>query len=161
LVEERRRRLTRYRLARDEEMMADLQKSYELHEQVRDERAAERLAAFLTALPPRYRHTFEFRHKSWLNDDVYALLAEHHIALCVPDRPDLPRDVRLVTDWTYLRLHGSDHEDGDYSRSELERWAGCIREFAHGGADVWAYFDNDQHGFAIANARWLRSLLAL
>jgi uncharacterized protein YecE (DUF72 family) len=120
----------------------------------------ERLAAFLAELPRNHGHAFEFRHKSWLTDGVYSLLAEHRAALCIPDRPDLPQDVRCVTDWSYVRLHGSNHNDGHYSQSELDTWAKRIEGFAADGADVWVYFDNDQQGFAIDNARYLRRVLS-
>jgi uncharacterized protein YecE (DUF72 family) len=106
-------------------------------------------------------HTFEFRHKSWLVPEVYALLGEHRAALCIPDRPDLPQDIRCTTDWSYVRLHGSNHDEGDYNDDELRAWAKRIREFASAGADVYAYFDNDQQGFAIGNAGRLRELLDL
>ncbi len=125
------------------------------------QRDDERLAAFLAELPRQHIHAFEFRHKSWLTDDVYALLSEHRAALCVPDRPDLPQDVRCVTDWSYVRLHGSNHDNGNYSQAELNTWADRIRAFADNGADVWVYFDNDQHGFAIENARSLRETLGI
>ena len=121
----------------------------------------ERLGAFLKALPRSHLHTFEFRHKSWLAPEVYTLLGEHRAAMCIPDRPDLPRDIRATTDWIYLRLHGSDHDEGDYGQEELGVWAGRIREFLDDGLDVWAYFDNDQHGFAVKNARYLRERLGI
>ena len=121
----------------------------------------ERLAAFLAALPRNHLHTFEFRHKSWLAPEVYGLLGEHRAALCIPDRPDLPQEIRCTADWSYVRLHGSNHDEGNYSGSELDAWAQRIRAFADDGADVWAYFDNDQHGFAIQNAQGLRERLGL
>ena len=121
----------------------------------------ERLADFLKALPRKYDHTFEFRHKSWLDAAVYELLGEHRVALCIPDRPDLPQDIRCTTDWSYIRLHSSNHDDGDYSHRDLSTWAKRIREFADDGADVWVYFDNDQHGFAIENARYIREKLGI
>lgn len=124
------------------------------------QRDDERLGAFLAALPRQHLHAFEFRHKSWLVQDIYDLLAEHRVALCVPDRPDLPQDVRCVTDWAYVRLHGSNHDEGNYSDAELRMWADRIGSFMASGAAVWAYFDNDQEGFAINNARTLRDLLA-
>jgi uncharacterized protein YecE (DUF72 family) len=125
------------------------------------QRDDDRLAAFLAALPRQQLHTFEFRHKSWLTPEVYALLGEHRAALCIPDRPDLPQDIRCTTDWSYVRLHGSNHDDGDYSGAELDTWARRIGEFAADGADVWVYFDNDQQGFAVGNARGLRERLGL
>jgi len=124
------------------------------------QRDDDRLAAFLAALPWQHLHTFEFRHKSWLTQPVYDLLAEHRTALCIPDRPDLPQDVRCVTDWTYIRMHGSNHDEGNYSDAELTTWAERIRGFLADGVDVWVYFDNDQEGFAIGNARTLRELLS-
>lgn len=125
------------------------------------QRDDERLADFLRALPRQHLHTFEFRHKSWLTREVYALLGEHRAALCIPDRPDLPRDLRRTTDWTYVRLHSSNHDDGDYSHQELDTWAKRIREWAGEGCDVWVYFDNDQHGFAVRNAQYLREQLGM
>ncbi len=43
------------------------------------------LTEFLTLLPPKVTAAFEFRHESWLSDDVYACLGEHNIALCIAD----------------------------------------------------------------------------
>jgi uncharacterized protein YecE (DUF72 family) len=123
------------------------------------QRDDDRLGAFLQALPRTHLHTFEFRHKSWLSAEVYALLGQHRAALCIPDRPDLPQDIRTTTDWSYVRLHGSDHDEGNYSPTELDTWASRIREFSAAGCDVWTYFDNDQHGFAVENARALRAAL--
>jgi len=120
------------------------------------ERDDERLAAFLKALPRSYRHTFEFRHKSWLAKEVYEVLGEHRAALCIPDRPDLPQDIQRTTDWSYIRLHGSNHDGGDYSHQELGTWQRRIQELTADGCDVWVYFDNDQRGFAIQNARYLK-----
>jgi len=120
----------------------------------------ERLGEFLAALPDGYHHTFEFRHKSWLCPEVYDMLAAEGAALCIPDRPDLPQDIRLTTSWTYVRLHGSNHDDGNYSQAELDRWAARLREWRQAGTDIWAYFDNDQEGFAVNNARSLRELVS-
>jgi uncharacterized protein YecE (DUF72 family) len=117
-----------------------------------------RLAAFLEALPPRWRHTLEFRHESWYDQAVYSQLERHGVALCIPDSPKLPQALRLTADWTYIRFHGAG-PDGDYSPELLDLWAERIGAFLAGGADVWAYFNNDWHGFALRNARDLRERL--
>jgi uncharacterized protein YecE (DUF72 family) len=46
----------------------------------------ERLDAFLAALEtcPKQRFAFEFRHTSWLQQDVYDRLKERDAALCLP-----------------------------------------------------------------------------
>ena len=120
----------------------------------------ERLASALAALPPG-RHCFEFREPSWYADEVYELLRRHNAALVIPDSPRYPsRTLELTADWTFVRFHhGSRGRNGNYSERELEEWtrrlAGWRRE-----ADVYAYFNNDWQGFAVANASQLERLLA-
>src|SRR5439155_3175361 len=92
-----------------------------------------RLDAFLAALPTAYRHAVEFRHESWLVESVCARLARHGVALCVPDHPELPKALRLTTDWTYIRFHAG-ARDGDYTDEELDAWAERIRGFQAEGA---------------------------
>jgi uncharacterized protein YecE (DUF72 family) len=115
---------------------------------------AQRLAAFLEAAPKRDRWAVEFRDPSWLCDEIYAILAEHRAALCIHDMIDNhPR--RMTADWTYLRFHG-DHYRGSYSHQFLTAEARCIREYLADGLDVFAYFNNDQQGYAVQNAADLR-----
>ncbi len=121
----------------------------------------ERLAAFVEALRiyPDYRFTFEFRHHSWLNREVYDLLERDGHALCLPVFPGMPCDVRLVAPWTYIRFHGGNHGTG-YTDGELDWWADRIREFQAERADVYAYFNNDPEGHALWDAERLRDRLA-
>ncbi len=122
------------------------------------ERDDERLAAFLSTLPRSHRHAVEFRHQSWLVEEVFELLGRHEVALCIPDSPRSPRALRLTAGWTYLRFHqGATH--GDYTEEEIDAWGERIRDFQRQGAAVWAYFNNDVHGYAIKNARQLRARL--
>ena len=112
----------------------------------------DRLAAALARLPAG-RHAFEFRHPTWFARDVYALLAEHDAALVVGDHPERRFQAHeLTAGWTYVRFHhGSRGRGGNYSARELEAWArrlGTWRELA----DVFAYFNNDQEGYAVRNA---------
>lgn len=117
-----------------------------------------RLEGLLAILPPGRRCAFEFRHPSWLGEDVYAALARHGCALCIPDHPALPRALRLTADFTYLRFHAGRYI-ADYSAAELALWAGRLRGFLAAGADVYAYFNNDVAGYAVQNAAALKSLL--
>src|SRR5205809_2612582 len=41
--------------------------------------------AFLAELPPRICAAFEFRHASWLEEDVFQRLQDRNLALCVAD----------------------------------------------------------------------------
>jgi uncharacterized protein YecE (DUF72 family) len=119
----------------------------------------ERLAAALDALPDG-RHCFELREPSWYSDEVYALLREHGVALVIPDSPKYPfRTLELTADWTFVRFHhGSRGRRGNYSESELGEWAERIDGWRR-AVDVYAYFNNDWEGFAVANGLRLRELL--
>jgi uncharacterized protein YecE (DUF72 family) len=120
------------------------------------ERDDERLASFLAHLPAG-RHAFEFRHSSWLDDEVLSQLGERDVALVVADRgPGAPPLWIETAGWTYVRFHHGRGRDGNYSRRELEEWAGRLQDAP---GDVYAYFNNDWEGFAVENARALAALV--
>jgi uncharacterized protein YecE (DUF72 family) len=113
-----------------------------------------RLAGFLKAAPSIYRWAIEFRDPRWLCDEVYSILRSAAAALCIHDRiADHPRC--LTTDWTYLRFHGVS-DGGSYTRHALMAQALQIDQYLANGLDVFAYFNNDAHGYAIQNAADLR-----
>ena len=126
----------------------------------RFKRDDERLAFALDRLPPG-RHVFEFRHPSWFEPDVMALLREHGVALAIGDDPRRPfQTFELTADFTYVRFHyGHRGRRGNYSEGELEDWAARLKR-AHRRAEVFAYFNNDWEGFAVRNATWLVRRLA-
>jgi uncharacterized protein YecE (DUF72 family) len=122
----------------------------------------ERLETALAVFPPGLRHAIEFRHESWFAGAVADLLRSRNVALVIADRPEIRsfQTHDLTADFVFVRLHyGSHGRRGNYSRAELEEWAGRIRRWAD-GRDVYAYFNNDWEGFAPANARTLAKLLA-
>jgi uncharacterized protein YecE (DUF72 family) len=112
-----------------------------------------RLDAFLAAAPREQRWVVEFRDPSWLCDAVFRVLGEHGAALCIHDLlDDHPREI--TSDWTYLRFHG-DSYTGCYSPQKLSAEAARIRRWLRRGLDVYAYFNNDLGGWAVANAEAL------
>ncbi|MDQ3441320.1 MAG: DUF72 domain-containing protein, partial [Planctomycetota bacterium] len=46
---------------------------------------AARLREFLALLPTKRRAAFEFRHQSWFDDEVFALLRHRRVALCIAE----------------------------------------------------------------------------
>jgi uncharacterized protein YecE (DUF72 family) len=101
---------------------------------------APRLAEFLALLPPGRRAAFEFRHASWFDDEVFALLGDHQAALCVAEAEDeLEIPVVATTDWGYLRLRRPDYADG-----ELEAWVDRVREL--GWKDAFVFFKHEDAG---------------
>jgi uncharacterized protein YecE (DUF72 family) len=121
----------------------------------------ERLAGALALLPPG-RHCFEFRHESWFVPETYACLRAHDVALVIGDHPKRPWQAHeLTADWTFLRFHyGHRGRNGNYSERELGEWAERIEGW-RGRADVYAYFNNDWEGYAVANGLRLKELLGI
>lgn len=119
----------------------------------------ERLRQALDRLPPG-RHAFEFRHPSWFHPDVYSLLRERGAALVIGDHPERPFQAHeLTAGWTYVRFHhGRCGRRGNYSERELDDWARRLRAWRR-RAEAYVYFNNDWEGFAVRNARELRSRL--
>lgn len=122
-----------------------------------------RLDAFLTTAPDHLRWAVELRDPSWVDDDVFAALADHGAALCIHDLLDDLPWVR-TTDWTYLRFHGpramEEPYHGRYTGRRLWRVADRLEAWLDEGSDVFAYFNNDRDGDAVADAVWLRDRLA-
>jgi len=109
----------------------------------------------------RVRQAFEFRHPSWFNPEVYRLLRGYGAGLCVADGPRWPLVKEVTADFVYVRFHGSRKLYAScYTEEELSAWAQDIAGWLARGLDVFAYFNNDAEGYALANARRLRDLVA-
>ena len=116
----------------------------------------ERLESFLRRVPKAYQHALEFRHQSWLEEDVFDLLRRHRAAYVSVSSLGMPMDLTVTSDNVYIRFHGL--EDGgahDYNRKELRPWARHIKEQASKDKTVYAYFNNDANVRAPANAKLL------
>ncbi len=121
-----------------------------------------RLAYFLGLLPAWIHTAVEFRHPSWIDERVFALLERHGAAYCVMSGANLPCVLRATASFVYVRLHGPDPHHlygGSYSDADLSWWADRLREWEGGGRTVFAYFNNDGHGNAVRNAVSLRRLV--
>jgi uncharacterized protein YecE (DUF72 family) len=124
-------------------------------------RDLERLGQFLALLPAGWRFAFEFRDPSWFHRDTYELLRSGGHALCIYEMGGDESPEEITGDWTYLRFHGPRERYGsDYPPEALQRWAGRIAGWRDRGLDVFAYFNNDARGYAVANARMLREMLS-
>ncbi len=119
----------------------------------------ERLAGFLKLLPKRRRCTFEFRHPSWYDKQVFDLLADHDVALCISDHHDAPSPWEVTANLVYVRGHGpGGRYHGRYPEKALREWADHIRRWRSEGRDVFSYFDNDQKCAAPQDAEALVSM---
>jgi uncharacterized protein YecE (DUF72 family) len=117
-----------------------------------------RLRSVLTQLDHRRRNVVEFRHASWWNEPVYAAFRETGTIFCSCSAPRLPDTLVKTADHIYIRFHGKSRwYRHNYEKPELAEWVHRVND--SGAESVWAYFNNDREGYAIANAReFLRQL---
>jgi uncharacterized protein YecE (DUF72 family) len=118
----------------------------------------ERLSAFFDAAPSDQRWAVEFRDSSWICEEVYSILRGRNSALCIHDLIENHPQV-VTADWVYMRFHGASGHDGDYSQEQLREAAEKIEEHRSQGLDVYVYFNNDVHGYALNNAQSLREMV--
>lgn len=119
----------------------------------------------------------EFRHRSWMRDDVFAFLSDRDIGYCAVDEPDLdtlvPPIVRVTSRDGYVRFHGrnrgawygstrkpgEDRYDWRYTREELAGWVEKIRAVAARTRRTWVFFNNCHEGKAVEGAHMLAEML--
>jgi uncharacterized protein YecE (DUF72 family) len=110
----------------------------------------------------KLRVAVEFRHDSWFNEEIRRLLSQYDAALCWSDRRGRPLGPLWRTaGWGYLRLHeGAAQRWPGYGRQALRTWLSRISDNWAADADVFAYFNNDQHAAAPADAAALAAMAA-
>lgn len=108
-----------------------------------------KLRDFLALVPRGVRTALEVRHDSWLDDEVYALLREHDVALCLSDTDDVADPDALIVQtagWGYLRLRRTEYSDAD-----LAAWKNRIA--AQPWTDAWLFFKHEDEAKGPAFAK--------
>jgi uncharacterized protein YecE (DUF72 family) len=84
----------------------------------------QRLRDFLALLPSDRKFAIEFRHESWFEEEIFALLRRNNVAICTAET-DEGIEVPFIStaDWGYLRLRRS-----DYGVADLQDWVRRVRE---------------------------------
>ncbi len=118
------------------------------------------LDAFLGNLPRSHtRHAVEFRHESWLAEEVFAIMRHHRASNVQVSSSQMPEDLTVTSDLVYVRLHGLEGDDHDYSSEQLRPWADFLTEQHAAGRACYVYFNNDARARAPKNARSLIEML--
>jgi len=105
------------------------------------------------------KYAMEFRHKSWCDKKVYNLLKKYKIAWVIADSPSYPKAEVVTADFIYIRMHGSKLLfSSKYTKKELSSLSQKIKKWLKQKLDVYCYFNNDAHGYAIENAKELLKL---
>jgi uncharacterized protein YecE (DUF72 family) len=114
------------------------------------------LDGFLAVLPAGVRGAFEFRHVSWLDEEVFGRLAARNLAVCIADSEKLSTPVRVTADYAYFRLR-----DEGYQPDDIKRWADTIAASTSSCRDVFVYFKHEESGKGPEFARLLMDHLGL
>jgi uncharacterized protein YecE (DUF72 family) len=125
----------------------------------------ERLGAVLFQLPPNFpkdidrlrslldlvgqpeKAALEFRHPSWMDDEVVDCLSGYGAALCTADTESAEGEIVRTGPQGYLRLRKP-----DYSGEELRQWAEAVRDAAWADAFVFFKHEDDAAGPEMAAA---------
>lgn len=121
----------------------------------------DRLRHFLALLPTDLTHVLEFRDPSWYAPEVRDALAEFGVGFCIHDLRAQETPEWLTGPAVYVRFHGPTARAyaGRYPKAQLRSWAARIDRYRQAGHDVYVYFNNDDAGYAVTNARELREML--
>jgi uncharacterized protein YecE (DUF72 family) len=106
-----------------------------------------RLVDFLALIPRTWRAAFEFRHASWLDDEVFAALQSHNAALCIADTDPADEGDKealvvpfvATADWGYLRLRRA-----GYAKPDLRHWAEQVT--AQSWREAFVFFKHEDAG---------------
>jgi len=120
----------------------------------------ERIREFVEILPKQYLYTFEMRHPSWYEQEVFELFKKYNIALCIHDfTGDLFLE-KITANFIYIRFHGPIRlYYGKYSSDHLNQWAEKISKWITQNIKIYVYFNNDAHGWAVENALEINKIL--
>jgi uncharacterized protein YecE (DUF72 family) len=105
---------------------------------------------FLEGFPAGTHAAFEFRHSSWLSEDVFERLRARNLTLCIADSEKSSTPVKITADHAYFRLR-----DEGYTPADIERWGRTILEKAATCREVFVYFKHEEAGKGPQFARLL------
>jgi uncharacterized protein YecE (DUF72 family) len=114
------------------------------------------LEDFLAELPLDSRAAFEFRHVSWFIDGVFEALRRRNAALCIADSEGLTTPAVFTSALGYFRLRR-----GDYTATELRRWAKMIGDSSSRLRDIHVYFKHEETGTGPRLAKKLMKMLGV
>ena len=115
----------------------------------------ELLETYLAILPADLQYAFEFRHVSWMNDDVYGALRRKGAALCVAESENLETPDVLTAAFAYFRLRKP-----DYTPEDVARIAENAKTLLSKEHDLYVFFKHEETPEGALNAERLLSQVA-
>jgi uncharacterized protein YecE (DUF72 family) len=111
-------------------------------------KSVERLSGFLTLLRqqgPSVQAAIEFRHESWFDDEIYGLLKDAGVALCLADSETISTPIVATAGFGYIRLRRQ-----DYDETALRAWADKLKELNLASCHVFFKHEDDGAGPQLA-----------
>lgn len=99
------------------------------------------LSDFLRCFPSGMRAAFEFRHVSWMDDEVFSALKARNVALCIADSEKLSTPFVQTATFGYLRLRRE-----DYTSADVQTWTQKVISNDNTWSDVFVYFKHEESG---------------
>lgn len=113
-----------------------------------------RLEDFLHQVPPGLRTVFEFKHPSWLSDDVFDCLRRFEVALCITENEEHSTPIVATGPFGYFRLRKPEYGD--------EALAAIAREISDRQAEwkeAFVFFKHEAGGLGPQLAARLQSIV--
>jgi uncharacterized protein YecE (DUF72 family) len=108
------------------------------------------LRSYLGLLPTGMRYAFEFRHASWLVDEVYDELRRNNVSLCVAESEKLEVPEVITADFVYYRLRKP-----EYTEEDVDALAARARELLATARDLYLMFKHEETPAGALNAELL------
>ena len=97
------------------------------------------LRAYLELLPADLRYAFEFRHASWLVEEVYDTLRQRNVSLCVAESERLEVPEVITADFVYYRLRKP-----QYTAEDVAAVITRSKEVLATGRDLYLMFKHEE-----------------
>ena len=107
-----------------------------------------------------YNFAMEVRHNSWLSKESIDLMKQYNMAFVISQSgTGFPYAELVTAEHIYVRFHGPQalYASG-YSDEQLKEFAVLFKNWKKRGHTIYAFFNNDIHGYAVKNAKRLIEL---
>ena len=105
------------------------------------------LRSYLELLPADLRYAFEFRHASWLVEEVYDALRQRNVSLCVAESERLEVPQVITADFVYYRLRKP-----EYTPEDVDAIVARSKEVLATGRDLYLMFKHEESPEGALNA---------
>jgi uncharacterized protein YecE (DUF72 family) len=122
---------------------------------------ADHLYYLLRSKYQKYEFVMEVRHDTWLLEESLTLMAKYDIGLVISQSGErFPYSEMITAKNIYIRFHGP-HAlySSSYSDQVLKEFATKFKKWEKAGHEIWVFFNNDVHGYAIEDGKRLLKLL--